>query len=65
MSRPRNAAGQYQTGSKRSALLTIRCSQVELSRWKAAAGDDTISGLVRFLLSQWIEGASQRIDSGC
>lgn len=62
--RPRNSLGQYEPGPKRSAVLSVRCSQADVMRWQAATEDTawTLSHLVRFLLDQWVE--HQRMDTG-
>ena len=43
MSRPRNAAGQYTPGPKRSAALVVRCTPADLKRWQARAETEGVS----------------------
>jgi hypothetical protein len=44
------------------AMVTVRCSDAELRRWKAAAGSEGLSGLVRRLLDR--EAVTAGVSSG-
>ncbi len=47
---PRGSDGRYASEEPRSVAFVVRCTEQERERWKAAAGAEGLSAMVRRLL---------------